>query len=225
MDPIRYNPSVLAVLAIAARAIERAKALLRPAVGMFRYLPADSASVVPAMPAPVRPRDDTIDPIDTGGSSGSVPGPAGPAAGKGGCQPKSGPPVASGKGSPSTPPGGPPKGGGKVWGGSAPIAQGKGKGQPAPAAGKGYGEGWRDWTEYPVPATTPGWNAGYARRERNWPNTSPGGRTRKAPSTSSATSSSSWIRCAVRPPGPSVIVTWPRPPSGATGASRRSRRS
>jgi hypothetical protein len=74
---------------------------------------------------------------------------------------------ASSKGSPATPPKAPPKGAGEAWGSPAPMAPGKGKGKPAaPAAGKG--QVWNDWTDTPVPASTPAWNAGYARRERNW---------------------------------------------------------
>lgn len=62
-------------------------------------------------------------------------------------------------------------------------------------------------------------------RKRSWPSSPPAGRTRRTRSKSSATSRSSWKPCAGNPSGPNATATWPRPPSCATDASPRWRRS
>ncbi|CEZ72454.1 endopeptidase subunit ATP binding protein B clpB [Mycobacterium tuberculosis] len=71
------------------------------------------------------------------------------------------------------------------------------------------------------PSCAPSWPT----RKRSWPSSPPAGRTRRTRSKSSATSRSSWKPCAGNPSGPNATATWPRPPSCATDASPRWRRS
>ena len=86
---------------------------------------------------------------------------------------------------------------------------------------------WR-WPRKRTPRPRSGWRScapSWPTRRRSSPSSPPGGRTRRTPSTWSATPRSSWTRCAARPTAPSATATRPRPPSCATGASPRSRRS